>query len=263
MLAELRDLHVWVRAPKEVPAATWTSRAERNFDITAVANRLKEPRQIGKAALVGRTEEGFAYAAIGTLQLDDATAKEIGAAVDGLLDAKGFILDLRGNSGGDERRALAIASKFADRRRVYAKHAIRCGPKPEDLTEPFERVLEPSTKTPFTKPVAVLIGPVCMSSAEGFAKMVKALPHAVLVGLPTRGASGNPRVLDLPNGVTVAYSTWMDMLPDGTVVEGRGIAPDVEVKHEGAGDPAFERAVEELRRRVNQHQPLDRRVHPR
>lgn len=249
LLAELKDPHVWIKAPNRDLVAPWAPKAEPNVDFTAVAKALKEPQQIGKVAFAGRTTDGFGYVAIGTLQLTDALFDRIEKAVDGFFDTPGIILDLRANSGGDERRALAIASKFADKERIYANHSVRSGPQPEDLSDPVERLLRPATKT-FTKPVICLVGPVTMSSAEGFAKMMKCLPHVKLVGLTTRGASGNPQPVDLPDGSTVWFSTWVDMLPDGTVTEGRGLAPDIEVKHEAGGDKAFERAVEELRKRV-------------
>ncbi|MGB7160932.1 MAG: hypothetical protein WBD40_22915 [Tepidisphaeraceae bacterium] len=34
----------------------------------------------------------------------------------------------------------------------------------------------------------------------------------------------------LGNGVTVYLSSWEDQLPDGTLLEGRGVRPDVVIK---------------------------------
>ena len=42
-----------------------------------------------------------------------------------------------------------------------------------------------------TEKVVCIIGPGCVSSGEGFAKMLAALPHVTLVGEPTRGSSGS------------------------------------------------------------------------
>ena len=69
--------------------------------------------------------------------------------------------------------------------------------------------------------------------------MMKAIPTVTLLGQATRGASGNPRVMQLPNGVDVHYSTWISLLPDGTSIERRGIQPDIEVAHKGDGDQTF------------------------
>jgi C-terminal processing protease CtpA/Prc len=53
------------------------------------------------------------------------------------------------------------------------------------------------------------------------------------------------------------YSRWVDMQPNGTPVEGRGIRPDVvvdlpEAAYEEA-DPTWEKAVDVLRARVKRN----------
>jgi len=55
-------------------------------------------------------------------------------------------------------------------------------------------------------------------------------PRCKLIGDVTKGSSGNPRPFDLGNGVTAFLSSWEDQLPDGTVIEGRGVTPDVPVE---------------------------------
>ena len=55
----------------------------------------------------------------------------------------------------------------------------------------------------------------------------------------------------LGNGVTVYLSSWEDHEPDGTLVEGRGVKPDVAVKTNPRdfrrSDPVLEAALEFLR----------------
>ncbi len=53
-----------------------------------------------------------------------------------------------------------------------------------------------------------------------------------LIGQRTAGASGNPKPVDLGNGVVVFVPTWQDLDLDGACLEGRGVAPDIEVKAE-------------------------------
>jgi len=251
MLGELKDLHVTIRRSDGRVEGTYVAGVKRNYDFKAVAAELKGFEQIGKVAFAGTTADGYGYVTIGTLQFDDATLARIVAAIESRLNAHGFLLDLRANGGGDERRALEIASIFADKERVYALSRFRNGPDPADLSAPFERKVGPRKARTFTKPVVCLIGPGCVSSGEGFVKMLKAQPHVTLVGQPTRGASGNPQPVELPNGVTVFLSTWVDLLPDGTVTEGTGIAPEVVVEHEGDGDPTFQAGVRVLRKKID------------
>lgn len=247
MLAELRDLHITVEEAPGTLTGTWIDTPARNYDFTAVAAALEEPRRIGRVALAGRIGGSIGYLAITSLAGEARTFAEVRSAIDGMFDCEGLLLDLRANAGGDERQALAIAALFCDQPRVYAKASLRSGPRPADLGAPVERWIRPRDGPRFLKPVVCLIGPGCVSSGEGFAKMMHALPHVTLAGQPTRGASGNPAPVDLPNGVTVHFSRWVDMLPDGTVTEGKGVAPDRPIPHEGQGDPTFVAGLELLR----------------
>ena len=58
--------------------------------------------------------------------------------------------------------------------------------------------------------------------------------------------------MDLPNGISVSYSRWVDMLPDGTPIEGKGVPPDITVEHESPGDPTFDAAVKILDEKIGQ-----------
>ena len=100
-----------------------------------------------------------------------------------------------------------------------------------------------------------LIGPGAVSSGEGFVKMMKCLPQVTTVGLPTRGASGNPKPFELPDaGVTIWFSRWVDLLPNGETFEGRGISPEVKVDEPAEayaqGDPTLDKGLEILRERI-------------
>jgi C-terminal processing protease CtpA/Prc len=78
--------------------------------------------------------------------------------------------------------------------------------------------------------------------------MFRAVEGATLVGLPTAGASGNPRPARLPNGVEVWFSRWVNELPDGTPTEGKGIPPHVRVEVGAEGDPILDRGLVEARK---------------
>ncbi|MFN0059921.1 MAG: S41 family peptidase [Planctomycetota bacterium] len=252
LLAELKDLHVTLLASDGTITATCQEPAVPNYDFRAVARELRDAQQIGKVALSGLTAEGFAYLAVGSLQYDDAIEQQVLAAIERHIDAPAWIIDLRANRGGDERRAAVIASMFADEERVYARARRRSGAEPSDLGPPTLRRIAPRAAPHTDKPILCLIGPGCVSSGEGFAKMMRALPHATLAGLPTRGASGNPAPLVLPNGVTVSYSRWVDELPDGTCLEGRGLEPDWKFEFSDAeGDPTFRAAVKKFAEKLS------------
>jgi C-terminal processing protease CtpA/Prc len=99
--------------------------------------------------------------------------------------------------------------------------------------------------------VAVLAGPGCISSTEGFLLMCKALPRVTVVGQPSRGASGNPGPFEVLPGLTVWSSRWQALDTAGACIEGVGVPPDVVVEPAPRGakdaDPVLDRAVELLR----------------
>lgn len=247
MLGELKDLHVTVRVGDGAPQMTYRRKFTANHDLPSLVKSLRNVQRFEPAGLVGRTREGYGYVAINSLAGDQRAFDQLLAAVESLRDAPAILIDLRPCTGGDERRALAIARLFNDQERVYARTLRRSGPKHDDLREQPPRMLPAAGSGPYTKPLIALIGPQCVSSGEGFAQMLAVLPNATLVGQPTAGASGNPAPVELPNGVTVMYSRWVDLLPDGAPLEGHGVPPDVVVPHKPlrGRDVTFEAAVAE------------------
>ena len=85
--------------------------------------------------------------------------------------------------------------------------------------------------------------------------MLKCLPHVTTVGERTRGASGNPRPFRLPGiDVTVWFSRWVDLLPDGSPFEGQGITPSILTEFPAEAyqerDPTLDKAIEVLRIKI-------------
>lgn len=142
-----------------------------------------------------------------------------------------------------------MAGRFIEKPTVYSKNRIREG---GEWKGPFDRVVEPRKDAErYSKPVAVLIGPKVGSSAESFVLMMKHGAKARLIGDVTKGSSGRPMPHQLGNGVTVYLSSWEDQLPDGTLLEGRGVRPDTVIKTNlkqlTTSDPVLEAAVKYLR----------------
>ena len=252
MLAELKDLHVSIVDPDGKRIPTVTTMPKLNIHLPTILAGLETWRQIGRVGIVGRTKKGgFAYVAVGSLEGHPSVFSELVARTAELLDAPGLIMDLRGNMGGSEVQAQRIAALFIDRERTYARSEMRAGPHPGDLVEVRPRSLDPGTvEKPYGRPIVCLLGPGCVSSGEGMAMMMRVVPKATLLGQPTRGASGNPAPAGLPNGVTVWYSRWISMLPDGTPIERKGVQPDKLIEHRGTGDVTFDAAIEELQRQT-------------
>jgi hypothetical protein len=105
----------------------------------------------------------------------------------------------------------------------------------------------------YDRPVVVLIDRGCFSATDIFAGALQAIDTVTVVGERSAGGSGRARGYQLPNsGVRLQLSTMASFRPDGTLYEGHGVAPDVEVATRatdliGRTDTALARALELLR----------------
>jgi hypothetical protein len=196
----------------------------------------------------GQFEDGVGYIAISTwMGGDDAAA--VLEALRGLEGAPALIVDIRMNAGGNEVMAQRIAACFVEERHVYSTNLIRDPSSERGWAGPFERAVLPAADGPrFGGKVAVLMGPACMSTTESFVLMMRREGKRELFGTRTWGSSGNPRPVEIGEGVTVYFSSWRDMTPEGVALEGVGIAPDHEVAWRAADrDPVLEAALAWLR----------------
>ena len=69
----------------------------------------------------------------------------------------------------------------------------------------------------------------CASACEDFVMPLKVSRRATVFGERTFGSSGQPHMVNFPNGMGFRVSTKRMYFPDGSEFEGVGIQPDVEV----------------------------------
>lgn len=260
MLDELKDTHVSVFFGGK-RYGRYSSRTTGKVDFQHVKNDLSlNDGHKGKLGVVASTKDGFGY--INVMTLANVSQQELNKTkreITKRFDAPGFIIDLRENGGGSEMIAQDIAGLFANDEFIYARSVRRNGDRTSDFSAPTDRVIRPSgIHKPFDGPVVCLIGPNTVSSAEGFALMMKAIPNCTVVGQPTRGASGNPAATDLPNGVQVWFSRWKSLTPDGDCIEEVGVQPDVKIQTKRSTDPAYEEAKKILNKTLSEKSETNR-----
>lgn len=255
MLAATEDPHIWLTVGNElVPAFRRDVRNEINAVPNLLPRVIQNWSQPHPVIATGQAAPGIGYIAIHSWD-----RKHAPKALDAALAALGefgsqpaLIVDVRLNSGGDERLAREFAGCFVRSRAKYAQH-VTVEPASGGFSAPVERWIEPTAGRPaYTGRVAVLMGRANMSSAEAFLLMMKQAPNVTLIGSQSYGASGNPQAQTLANGVTVYLPSWKAMLPDGTPLESKGIAPTIDVKTTPrdfvSRDPVLEKAIEVLRK---------------
>jgi hypothetical protein len=254
MLASTRDPHLWFDVGGEVVPA-FRRRVTPNVSpalLPKLVSQWTAPNRI--------VARGWAAPQVGYLAIhswDRSHGREaFDPAFKALQDFReipALILDLRLNSGGDELIAREFAGCFVERRALYARHLTVDPSAPGGFGPLVERWVAPAAGHPrYPGKVAMLVGPAVMSSAEAFVLMMRQVPGVRLIGQRTYGSSGNPKPHPLGNGVTVFLPSWKEYAPDGTAIEGNGIAPDVEVtsstETQPGRDTTLDAAVEELRR---------------
>lgn len=258
MLTPLRDIHVWINTPEgrvSTHRGSYTYNGNRSVTLDGLSEKIK----CDEFAVVGKTKaDGFGcFVMLNQGAATSNSVREAIVAIEKLHDTPGFVVDLRRANGGSEPLAQEIAALFCAKDTVYAKSKYRNGPGHKDFGQEDERILRASPR-PYLKPVVCLIGPGAVSSGEGFVKMMAALPQVTTVGLATRGASGNPRPWPLGRtGLTLYFSRWVDLMPNGQSFEGIGIPPAVEVNEPVSAyaqrDPTLEKGLELLRAKVKAH----------
>jgi C-terminal processing protease CtpA/Prc len=190
---------------------------------------------------------------------DDSGAQAMRKNFAAIKNAKGLIIDIRDNGGGNSDNGYALLSMLVNtpfhdsnwRTRDY-KAAFRSWNVPIGWMRASAGTYQPDPKLYYAGPVVVLTSPRTYSAAEDFTVAFVAAKRGMLVGQTTGGSTGNPMLIKLPGGGLAFICTKDDSFPDGRVFEGVGIAPDIAVKPTIADiragrDPVLERAAEMLK----------------
>lgn len=248
LLEVARDAHIWLDADGD-RLAGFRRNVRLNADRELLKRIVPQLRSVNRVVATGRFPDGPAYLVIGSWA--QKAARDIEAAakwIDELSPDDTLVLDIRFNSGGDERLARKIAGRFVERSVVYAGHVNRDTSSPSGFSKIKKRTLKP-IRPGFRGRTVVLMGPVNMSSCEAFLLMMKQA-GAALMGEKSYGSSGNPKPVRLANGVSVFLPSWVALTSDGEPFEGKGISPDVHVEFPDEPedqDPLINAALELLK----------------
>jgi hypothetical protein len=236
------------------------STALKGVKFTSYAND-----RIGYADLPGRIGYLRVIAFLGYGKVPDYNAERdiLNATLDQILTKertsgpgklRGLIVDLRINGGGSDQLALDLASRLTGKPFfAYAKRARNNPADANAFTSPQPLFVEPSERTKYTGPIAMLTGGSQMSAGETFTQaMINRVPRPVRIGENTQGVFSDTLQRTLPNG-------WEYILPneefrtrDWKTFDGPGIPPDIrtpvftDAEIAGHRDSAFSTALKVL-----------------
>lgn len=172
----------------------------------------------------------------------------IKGAIRGMTDSPGLIIDLRGNPGGIGGMAPGIAGVLEKEETSLGTMTMRSQPN---------RFFVNPQPNPYLGPLVILTDGGSASTSEIFAAGLQELGRAVVVGERTAGAALPSIFQKLPTGALFQYAIADFKTPKGMLIEGRGVAPDVEAKLTRSSllegrDVQLEAAIEQIHKQSKQ-----------
>ena len=206
----------------------WYLDYPQNFDFTLLERHyLKDDYRISDDfTIYYKKFDSIGYMYVPTFR--GANPQVLDEVLKTLQGTKGIIVDVRDNGGGSVSLAEALAGRFTDKKRKYAKWQYKNGPGHDDFTKIYPRFIEPEGNLQYTKPVVLLVNRSSYSATNDFALALDVLPHATLIGDTTGGGGGIPYHNELPNGWTYRLSSTITWTNDMENAEA-GIPPDIDI----------------------------------
>lgn len=142
-------------------------------------------------------------------------------AIRNFQDAKGLIIDLRGNPGGIGAMTQGLAG-------LFVTEETSLGTSKNRFQETQLSVYPQDN--PFSGRLLILTDSGTGSASEVFTAGMQGIKRAKVVGTTSAGAVLPAIIEKLPTGAKFLYATSDYRSPGNILVEGRGVKPDVEVK---------------------------------
>ena len=148
---------------------------------------------------------------------------------------RGIILDLRGNLGGPLEAVITVASHFLAEGKILD---VR------DNQGNVETYLRENVTPVADLPMVVLVDSFSASASEVLAGALQDHGRATIAGTTTFGKGSVNLLIELNDGSAIYLTTSRWLTPDGHLIEGQGIEPDIEL--ELTGEDAIFWAIEHL-----------------
>ncbi len=207
-----------IKGPEGTDVELGIDRAGEELDFTITRAEIDLPNL--RASL---RSDGLGY--IQLFGFARGAGDEVRDEVAEMLDqgAEGIVLDLRNNGGGLFTEAVEVASVFIEQGDVVIYREAGRGSEPEETTyeaegDAFEDV-----------PLVVLVNEGTASASEIVAGALQDQERATLIGTTTYGKGSVQEVVRLRDASALKLTTAAYVTPEGRDINGKGIAPDVEV----------------------------------
>lgn len=236
---------------------TLTIWRDRNvFDVMIKRDNI-QVHSIKKADLL---EDKIGY--IKLVEFQENTARDLDEALK-KLEARGMdalILDLRNNPGGLLDGAIEVSERFLPKDKVIVSIKAR-SPKQAEVFKSSGKVTHPDY------PLIVMVNEGSASASEIVAGAVKDNKRGIIIGAKTYGKASVQTVIPMKDGSALRLTTALYLTPNGTLIKGEGIIPDivvemqaVEKKKKLEADEIFDQIEDESVNKPVKEKPLEKPV---
>ncbi len=219
-------------AKMTVDEAVRNIRGERGTQVKLLVFRdsFEVPKEIAitrdtiRIPIVKHESKGNGIYYIALYNFNEQSGNEFRRALQGFFGSgdKKLILDLRNNPGGYLNLAVDIGSFFTPPGAVIVQEEYRDGTKDVYRSAGYNLLKD--------VPVVVLVNAGSASASEILAGALRDLNHTQLVGEKTFGKGSVQELVNLPNKASLKVTIAQWVTPNGTVINGNGLEPDVAVK---------------------------------
>jgi len=194
----------------------------KRVDFLVVRNeqRILASIKTGKvqAKSVELTQVSSSVALVEIASFISGTASEVSEALKSANYKSGVIIDLRNNSGGLVKEAVAVAEQF-----------IGSGIIVSYKVNESEKVFRAVNSNPIKVPVVVIINRNTASSAEILAGAFQDRNRGVVIGERSYGKGSVQELISLDDGSKLELTVALFLTPSGRIIEEVGITPDLAV----------------------------------
>jgi carboxyl-terminal processing protease len=194
----------------------------KRVDLLVVRNeqRILASIKTGKvqAKSVELTQVSSSVALVEIASFISGTASELSEALKSANYKSGVIIDLRNNSGGLVKEAVAVAEQF-----------IGSGIIVSYKVNESEKVFRAVNSNPIKVPVVVIINRNTASSAEILAGAFQDRNRGVVIGERSYGKGSVQELISLDDGSKLELTVALFLTPSGRIIEEVGITPDLAV----------------------------------
>jgi len=205
-----------------------------NIDEPFIINITRGKVEVASVML--EMEGDFAHIII--TNFTDRTGDEMSEALDSIdqATAKGIILDVRGNPGGTVASVILVASHFF----TMDLKILDIRDNGGNITTYNREEVLPLVHLP----VLVLVDKHSASGSEVLAGALQDHDRATIAGQKTFGKGSVNNIISLNDGSAIFLTVARWLTPDGHLIEGQGIEPDIEI--DLTGDDAVQWAIDYL-----------------